>query len=77
MGVSDRDPLFFPPSKYGDAEEPERPPLEVDTQGQEKGLRRMLLLGVALAVITLLVMRSCPLGAPSGTAARPVSSTRP
>ncbi len=74
MGVSDRDPLFFPPSKYGDVEEPERPLLEVDTKSQEKGLRRMLLLGIALAVITLLVIRSCPLGVPSGSSGRPVSS---
>jgi hypothetical protein len=75
MGVSDRDPLFFPPAKYGDVEEPESPPLEVDTKGQEKGLRRMLLVGILLAAIVLLVMRSCPLGAPSSTSGRPISST--
>jgi hypothetical protein len=74
MGVSDRDPLFFPPAKYGDVEDPELPPLEVDTKGQEKGLRRMLLLGIVLAVTVLLVIRSCPLGAPSSSSGRPVSS---
>ena len=73
MGVSDRDPLFFPPAKYSDQEEPEHP-LEVDTKAQEKSLRIMLLVGAILAVVVLLAMRSCPLGAPSSSQWRPVSS---
>lgn len=67
MGVSDRDPLFFPPAKYGDSEEPEDHLLEVDTRSQEKSLRIMLILGMVLALVVLLVMGSCYLKAPSGS----------
>jgi hypothetical protein len=73
MGVSDRDPLFFPPAKYGNAEEPETQPLEVDTKAQEKGLRVMLLVGMVLAVVVLLALRSCPVGSQTGTPVRPAA----
>jgi hypothetical protein len=58
MSRSDRDPLFFPPSKEppqeGDA--PEEHGVEVDTESQQKPLRWILLLGVLLG---LFLWRGC------------------
>lgn len=52
MSKSDRDPLFFPPSRHSaDEEEPEERGVEVDTESQQKPLRWILLLGVALGLI--------------------------
>jgi HEAT repeat protein len=54
MSRSDRDPLFFPPQKYGEEPEPEEYSVDVDTAGQERQLRSIVLLGlVALAVVLL------------------------
>jgi hypothetical protein len=52
MGQSDRDPLFFPPSKHPPQEdEPEEHSAEVDTESQQKPLRVILLLGLVLGLI--------------------------
>jgi hypothetical protein len=53
MSQSDRDPLFFPPSRHPPQEEdePEEYSAEVDTESQQKPLRWILLLGVALGLV--------------------------
>ena len=51
MGKSDRDPLFFPPDKYGSEPEPEEHTVEVDTAEQQKGLRAVLLFGALLLAV--------------------------
>jgi hypothetical protein len=51
MSKSDRDPLFFPPSKQVPEEEPEEHSAEVDTASQQKPLRVILLLGLVLGLI--------------------------
>jgi hypothetical protein len=51
MGKSDRDPLFFPPDKYGSEPEPEDQVVEVDTAEQQKGLRAVLLFGALLLAV--------------------------
>jgi hypothetical protein len=51
MGKSDRDPLFFPPDKYGDGPEPEEPGVEIDPAEQQKGLRAVLLFGAVLLAV--------------------------
>ena len=51
MSRSDRDPLFFPPSKHPAEEEPEERGVEVDTESQQKPLRLILLLGVVLGLV--------------------------
>ena len=58
MSKSDRDPLFFPPSKHPATEEgePEDHSAEVDTASQQKPLRIILLLGLALG---FLLWRGC------------------
>lgn len=58
MSKSDRDPLFFPPSRHTEPaeDEPEEHSVEVDTQSQQKPLRWILLLGVALG---LFLWRGC------------------
>ena len=60
MGQSDRDPLFFPPAKYGNAEEPGLAPPEVNTEAQEKRLRVLVLLGVVVMVMLLFAVQSGP-----------------
>jgi len=58
MSKSDRDPLFFPPSKrppQGE-DEPEEHSVEVDTESQQKPLRWILLLGLLLGI---LLWRGC------------------
>ena len=60
MRHSDRDPLFFPPAKYGDAEEPEQAPPEVDTAAQEKRLRPLVLAGGMALVMALFAVQSGP-----------------
>ena len=58
MPKSDRDPLFFPPSRHPapEGEEPEEHSVEVDTQSQQKPLRWILLLGLLLG---LFLWRGC------------------
>ena len=58
MSRSDRDPLFFPPSKHPAPQdaEPEEHSAEVDTESQQKPLRLILLLGLALG---LFLWRGC------------------
>ena len=58
MSKSERDPLFFPPSKHppGEDDEPEGYSAEVDTASQQKPLRLILILGVALG---FLLWRGC------------------
>ena len=58
MSRSDRDPLFFPPSKHPaqQEDEPEEHSAEVDTESQQKPLRLILLLGV---VVGLALWRGC------------------
>ena len=58
MSRSDRDPLFFPPSKNPVQEEgePEEHGVEVDTASQQKPLRWILLLGLLLG---LFLWRGC------------------
>lgn len=52
MSRSERDPLFFPPSKQpAEEEEPEEHGVEVDTESQQKPLRLILLLGVVLGLV--------------------------
>ena len=51
MSKSERDPLFFPPSKHPEEEPPEEPSAEVDTESQQKPLRIILLLGLALGFL--------------------------
>jgi hypothetical protein len=49
MGKSERDPLFFPPDKYGPEPEAEEHSVEeIDPAEQQKGLRAVLLFGVIL-----------------------------
>ena len=59
MSNSERDPLFFPPSKHP-APKADQPPeehsAEVDTESQQKPLRLILLLGLALG---LFLWRGC------------------
>lgn len=57
MSRSDRDPLFFPPKKYGEEQEPEQYSVDVDTGGQERQLRAIVLLGVAGLVLALLWLK--------------------
>ena len=58
MSKSDRDPLFFPPSKHPPLgeDEPEEHSVEVDTESQQKPLRWILLLGLLLGI---LLWRGC------------------
>jgi hypothetical protein len=58
MSRSDRDPLFFPPSKHPPQgeDEPEEHSVEVDTESQQKPLRWILLLGLLLGI---LLWRGC------------------
>lgn len=58
MSKSDRDPLFFPPSKHPSQgeDEPEEHSVEVDTESQQKPLRWILLLGLLLGI---LLWRGC------------------
>ena len=49
MGKSDRDPLFFPPDKYGP--EPEDHSVESDPAEQQKGLRAVLIFGIVLLAV--------------------------
>ena len=58
MSKSDRDPLFFPPSQHPaqEEDEPEEHCAEVDSESQQKPLRLILLLGVALG---LFLWRGC------------------
>jgi len=58
MSKSDRDPLFFPPSRHPaqEEEEPEEHGVEVDTESQQKPLRWILLLGLLLG---LFLWRGC------------------
>ena len=58
MSKSDRDPLFFPPSRHPAQEDdaPEEHSVEVDTESQQKPLRWILLLGLALG---LFLWRGC------------------
>ena len=57
MSKSDRDPLFFPPSRHPAEEEPpEKHGAQVDTESQQKPLRIILLLGLALG---LFLWRGC------------------
>ena len=56
MSKSDRDPLFFPPSKHPGEEEPEEHGVQVDTESQQKPLRLILLLGLVLG---LALWRGC------------------
>jgi hypothetical protein len=58
MGRSDRDPLFFPPSKYGDEGEPEEYSAEVDVEEQQKGLKAVLFFGLLLLLVGV-VFRYC------------------
>jgi hypothetical protein len=53
MSRSDRDPLFFPPSKEPaqPEDEPEEHGVEVDTASQQKPLRLILLLGLVLGLV--------------------------
>ncbi len=51
MGKSDRDPLFFPPDKYGSEPESEEPGVEIDTAEQQKGLKAVLLFGALLLAV--------------------------
>ncbi len=51
MGKSDRDPLFFPPAKYGDEPEEEEYSAEIDPREQQKGLRAVLLFGLVLLAV--------------------------
>ncbi len=51
MGKSDRDPLFFPPDKYGAEPEPENHSVESDPAEQQKGLRAVLIFGVVLLAV--------------------------
>ncbi len=49
MGKSERDPLFFPPDKYGpDPEAEDQGVEELDPAEQQKGLRAVLLFGAVL-----------------------------
>lgn len=74
MGQSERDPLFFPPAKYGAQDDPEHMPPEVDTESQEKRLRVVVLLGSVVVVVALFAIQSGPvreawnhlLGRPAG-----------
>ena len=56
MSRSERDPLFFPPSQHPGEEAPEEHGVEVDTESQQKPLRLILLLGLALG---LFLWRGC------------------
>ena len=56
MSKSERDPLFFPPAKHPAEAEPEEHSAEVDTESQQKPLRIILLLGLALG---LFLWRGC------------------
>ena len=57
MSNSDRDPLFFPPSQRpAEEEQAEDHRAQVDTESQQKPLRLILLLGLALG---LLLWRGC------------------
>ncbi len=58
MSKSDRDPLFFPPSRHPaeEEDEPEEPSVEVDIQSQQKPLRWILVLGLLLG---LFLWRGC------------------
>ncbi|MGH9509757.1 MAG: hypothetical protein ACRD2M_07470 [Terriglobales bacterium] len=51
MGKSERDPLFFPPDKYGSEPEPEELPSQPDPAEQQKGLRAVLLFGALLMAV--------------------------
>ena len=61
MGNSDRDPLFFPPSKHREEEDADLAPPEVDVESQEKRLRVLVLVGVVVVVVALFTIQSGPL----------------
>jgi hypothetical protein len=58
MSKSDRDPLFFPPKKYGDEPEPEERFVEVDTAAQQKRLKPLVLLGLVVLLVALAGLKS-------------------
>ena len=51
MGKSERDPLFFPPDKYGAEPEAEDHSVESDPAEQQKGLRAVLIFGIVLLAV--------------------------
>ena len=65
MSRSDRDPLFFPPSKYPDEADSEQPEYsaEPDPAGQQRGLRLVIVGGAIILVIFFAVMRWSSIGA--------------
>ena len=61
MSRSDRDPLFFPPQKYGEEPEPEVYSVDVDTEGQQRKLRALIAIAAAVLVIALAFLESSTL----------------
>ena len=58
MSDTDRDPLFFPPGKHPETEEPEGHSAEVDTAAQQKRLRPIVLIGGIVLMLALVSLKS-------------------
>lgn len=79
MSKTDRDPLFFPPSKYpAESEEPEEYSAEIDPKAQQKGLRLVSLIALVLLGFILIGIRPVWLHSPwrGATSGMEVSSAQ-
>jgi hypothetical protein len=54
----DRDPLFFPPQKYGEDPEQEGYSIDVDTESQERKLKALVIIAVGVLVVVLAFLKS-------------------
>ena len=65
MSKTERDPLFFPPSKYPEeGEQPEEYSAEIDPKAQQKGLRLVSIIALVLLGFILIGIRPAWLHAP-------------